>query len=121
MSAPHAMQAPAAMFFSLCPFRTPAEHLEPKRVESVFAGATPGPPIAATCLGPTCGMWKVTQVNSQGVPVQGMCGLRYLAECQGENAGAMQRLVRIGGALVEKFTGIKMNDLLGEAVPPKGN
>jgi hypothetical protein len=81
--------------WGLCPFRSPV--VPPTEKPSVFAPNLPAPqPTQALgpCLYAGCGLWKITKVEN-GKPVDGMCSLRYAAECAGELTGAIQVLVKL--------------------------
>ena len=77
--------------WELCPFRSPVVPREP----SALAGTASPAPLQALgpCLQAGCGLWKVTKII-EGRPAEGMCSLRYAAECQAETAGALQHLAK---------------------------
>lgn len=86
--------------WSICPLRSPVT----PGVESDIRdaqGSPVGKPASQTitpCIYLACGFWKITKVqemNGQNVPVDGMCGIRYLAETFGEAAGALQQIAKL--------------------------
>lgn len=78
--------------WGLCPFRSPVA--AGGEVQSL------GP-----CLQAACGLWKITASESQPDgslrPTAGMCSFRYVAECVGEAAGALQTIAKGSRRLVE--------------------
>ena len=80
--------------WGLCPFRSPVETPGPANVVQLGGPSAPRQSLGP-CLYLGCGMWKVTKVDAQGKPVDGMCSFRYTAECLEQVAGALQRLTSI--------------------------
>lgn len=82
-----------------CPIITQAIPPKEKRIFDPDHVPQPETMIAA-CLGPACGFWKISKVKEEGgqvIPVEGMCGVRFLGEVFNSIAGSLESLVKMQG------------------------
>lgn len=83
--------------WGLCPFMSKVDPLSGGE-ESEGGGfdpssSPPAPLMLAKCLGPGCGLWKVTKIVDQR-PTEGLCGIRFLGEVMNSVAGSLEQLVQ---------------------------
>ena len=77
--------------WSLCPFMS--RTVAPKETK-ILGAPEPSPQMMlGNCLGPGCGLWKITKVVD-GRPAEGICGIRFLGEVMNSVAGSLEQLVR---------------------------
>jgi hypothetical protein len=93
--------------WGLCPFMSKVDPLgEPAAFGSEVnpdTASAPEPIILAKCLGPGCGLWKITKVVDQQ-PVEGLCGIRFLGEVMNSIAGSLEQIVKRAGSKIETLS-----------------
>lgn len=90
---------PTLPAFSICPFRSPVFPPKESALAAVTANGAPIPSepqqVLAPCLYAGCGLFKITKVVD-GQIVDGMCGIRFLAEVGNSIAMSLEQIVKIG-------------------------
>jgi hypothetical protein len=84
--------------FGVCPWRSPVLPPKERKVYDPNAGAPEPESILGPCIQAACGVWKITKMkeeNGQMIPVEGMCGIRFLGEVMNSVAGSLENLVRM--------------------------